>query len=554
MDRSIERRSFLKGAGALGVLAGMGTLAACSPAKQPEAKGGSAGAEKTHSWEVAPEPIKDIAQTVEADIVVVGAGISGMAAFMWASEAGAKTVIVEKTKTYNGRGLDFGAIDSKVQKAAGITIDKGAILNDLEKSSGYKANGSLIKLWADHSGEVFDRLIDMTIADGGQVTLGEGSAVTGGEDFVTRTYPTDHMFGGVVVESTLELIGRMEKAGIAAGGQSVYEAKAEQLVTDESGRVTGVIVSTKEGNVQYNASKGVILATGDYANNPDMLEAWCPLLKRAEGSVYPTPDANTGDGINMACWAGGSVQSSAHAAMVHPIFGGGALSTASFLKVNKGGKRFCNENTTLPGISNMYMTSEECKVWSVFDSNYTEQMKNASSLSNYNNNTAGPLTKMFMEGTADAMNPPSHEEVVDLCVKDGTTLKADSIAELASLMGVDEKQLQATVDEYNACCDAGVDSSFGKNPEDLNPIKTAPFYASVLTAKILVIASGLNVNDQMEVLTEEDKPVGGLYAVGNVMGNFFANDYPICAPGLSHGRCLTLGALIGEALAKDATL
>lgn len=230
------------------------------------------------------------------------------------------------------------------------------------------------------------------------------------------------------------------------------------------------------------------------------------------------------------------------------------MSTASYLKVNESGMRFCNENTTLPGISNMYLTNKDHKVWSIFDDDFETQMPAMSALSNYNNNTAGPLTAMFGTGDADPANPPSPAEVVSYCLENGSTVKADSLPELAAVMGVPSDALEATVTRYNELVAAGVDEDFGKNADDLKPIIKAPFYASALTAKVLVIASGLSVNSQMQVLSTEDEPLEGLYAVGNVMGNFFANDYPICAPGLSHGRCLTLGALLGRAVATGQAL
>lgn len=556
----VERRGFIKGALGIGAAAGMMAIAGCSSSPSESGTQGASAPEPSqsgaHTWEVAPAPIDEaeILETVEADVVIVGAGVAGMSAFMYAAEAGASAVLIEKLDGYNGRGLDFAAVGTKVQKAAGVEIDKGRLVNDLMKASGYKANGSLIKLWADRSGEVFDRLIDMTEADGGSVVLGMGSSASAdAEDFATRTYPTDHMFGGLV-QGTMDLLGRMERAGLEAGGQTFYSTKAEQLIKDESGRISGVVASKDGGYVRFNASKGVILATGDYGNNPEMVEAWCPLIKRAEGNVYPAAEANTGDGINMAMWAGATIQSGSHAAMVHPIFGGGALSTASYLKVNGDGLRFCNESTTLPGISNMYMTTPNGQVWTIFDADFESQMPKMSPLSNYNNDTAGPLTKMFSEGTADPTNPPAHSEVVAACLQDGSTVQGDTIQDLAAAMGVLAENLAATVERYNELVDLGADEDFGKDAADLQPIKAAPFYASRLTAKVLVVASGLNVDSQMRVLNEEDQPLEGLYAVGNVMGNFFANDYPICAPGLSHGRCLTLGALIGQSVATGEPL
>lgn len=557
-NATMERRGFLKGIAAIGAAAGAATLAGCaSPAPSKGSSPTTASAAgATHSWEVAPEPIDEssISETIDADVVIIGAGMAGAAAFMHAAEAGANAVIIEKRDSISGRGLDFAAVGTKVQKAAGITIDKGQLVNDLVKSSGYKADGSLLKLWADHSGAIFDRLIDMTVADGGEVVLGSGSSASANaEDFATRTYPTDHMFGGLV-EGPCALIERMMKAGVDAGGQSYFQMKAEQLLKDGD-RIVGVYATDSAGStVKINAAKGVILATGDYGSNQEMVEAWCPLAAGAEGSVYTDPTANTGDGINMAMWVGAAIQPGAHAAMIHPIFGGGALSPASNLKVNGDGVRFCNENTTLPGISNMYLTSKGHKVWAIFDSDFEEQMPKMSPLSNYNNNTAGPLTAMFSSGAADPANPPSHTEVVQYCLEDGSTVKADTIAELAAAIDVPADALEATVARYNELVKAGVDEDFGKDAADLQPVVQGPFYASALTAKVLVIASGLNVDSQMQVLSRDGEPIGGLFAVGNVMGNFFANDYPICAPGLSHGRCLTLGALLGKAVATGNRL
>lgn len=227
------------------------------------------------------------------------------------------------------------------------------------------------------------------------------------------------------------------------------------------------------------------------------------------------------------------------------------MSTAAFMKVNDSGKRFCDEDTSLPGISNMYMTSRGNRVWSIFDSDYESQLATMSPLSTYCNNTAGPLTEFFSDGTMDPSNPGTPSDVVELCLQNGSTVKADSIEELAETLQIPAENLRATVDRYNELVDAGTDLDFGKNPVDLKPIKTPPFYASALTAKVLVVTSGLNVDSSMRVLDNDGNPIEGLFAVGNVMGNFFANDYPICAPGISHGRCLTLGALLGKAVAED---
>ncbi len=178
----------------------------------------------------------------------------------------------------------------------------------------------------------------------------------------------------------------------------------------------------------------------------------------------------------------------------------------------------------------MYMTSANNQVWTIFDANFDAQMSAASALSNYNNSTSGPLTQLFMSGEADAANPPSHAQALDFCLANGSTLTSDTFEGLAEQIGIDPQALTATVERYNELVDKGVDEDFGKNAEDMNAIVQPPFYASALTAKLLVIASGLNVNSEMQVIDKDGNPIVGLYAVGNVMGNYFANDYPSAPP------------------------
>lgn len=552
---SINRRDFLKGAVTMGALAGAGSLAACAP------QGGAddsptAVTTKARSWETVPDPIpeNDISETVEADVVIIGAGVAGMTAFMHACEAGAKAVIIEKMSQPSARGLDMAAVNTRVQKAAGVSIDKGQLVSDLVKASGYKANGSLIKLWADKSGEVFDRIIDLAADHDAEFVLGMGSSATANApDFTTRTYPTDHNLAGYGVHECMEaLVGWMQERALANGGASYYKTRAEQLLKDGSGNIIGVVASQGSSYVKYTASKGVILATGDYGGNEDMVAEWCPLVGRVHGTAYIPPEANTGDGINMALWAGASMQPGNHGPMVHPIQGGGALCTASFLRVNANGKRFADENTTLPGITDAVMSSAKRTVWTIFDADYESQMASMSALSTYNFNTAGSLTKYFMDGSMTPDAVPPLPEIVQMGIDEGATFEGQTLEELATTIDVPADALVATVARYNELVDLGVDEDFGKDPACLKPIAKAPFYASQVPAKLLVIPGGLNVDDQLRVLDSEERPIEGLFACGNVQGNFFANDYPICAPGLSHGRCITLGALLGAAVAKGS--
>jgi fumarate reductase flavoprotein subunit len=120
--------------------------------------------------------------------------------------------------------------------------------------------------------------------------------------------------------------------------------------------------------------------------------------------------------------------------------------------------------------------------------------------------------------------------------------KGNTIEELAQAMDVPASELKVTVARYNEMAKKRIDKEYGKDPSLMFSIEKAPYYAVSVPAHLLVIVGGLNVNDRQQVLDKEDNEIPGLFAVGNVAGNLFANDYPLTVPGLSHGRCLTLGA------------
>lgn len=149
-------------------------------------------------------------------------------------------------------------------------------------------------------------------------------------------------------------------------------------------------------------------------------------------------------------------------------------------------------------------------------------------------------------------DPAEIEATVEAEVEQGKTAwKADTLKELATLIGVDETNFLAEVEKYNTFCAAGEDADFEKEPVFLYPIKEPPFYATKVEAVILVCVGGLSVNTDLQVLKEDDTPIEGLYATGNTSGDLYAVDYPINMPGNSNGRCLAWGYLLGDILAKN---
>lgn len=549
---SLDRRSFLKGA-ALGV-AGIGVsgfAAGCAPTEGAPSSGDASEATAGPSWTAKPAAIdaSKIVETKDVDVVVVGAGVAGGATFMRACEGGAKAVLVEKMDTFSARGMDNAAIGTRKQVEAGIVIDKAKVVNDLVTAGGYKVNGELIKLWADQSGRVYDDITDMVEAQGYTVALTSVEETNmDGDGFWNRTYPVTHLFGVAELgngAAQQNILSGMIDRGVAAGGEVFYSTPAQQLITDEAGAVTGVICQQGEGYVQFNAAKGVVLACGDYSGNQEMVDEWSPILNEAMTNIYTPMGANTGDHVNMAFWVGGAMQKGSAAAMIHPIMGGGACGTYSFLRVNKDGGRFCNEDTPLPGITNAYMVAPNHTVWTVFDADYATQVTQMSQLSMYNGTTSGPFDPAL------GITP---EEGMEQCLETGSSVTADTIEGLAEAMGVPADALRRTVDRYNELAEKRVDEDYGKDPANLFPIAKAPFYGSQVNAVVLVCTGGLDVDSNLNVCSTEGIAIPGLYAVGNSAGNFFSNEYPMVCPGISHGRAITHGYLLGEALAQGVSI
>ena len=138
--------------------------------------------------------------------------------------------------------------------------------------------------------------------------------------------------------------------------------------------------------------------------------------------------------------------------------------------------------------------------------------------------------------------------------EDGRFFEADTLEELAEKLGIPADALVSTIERYNSMAEGGEDRDFDVPAQFLSEIKTAPFYAYPLVCSVLTIPFGLHVNDDSQVCTPDDDPIAGLFAVGNAQGDVFGQDYPVHYPGISHGRCVTFGQLVGEALAKGTVL
>jgi succinate dehydrogenase/fumarate reductase flavoprotein subunit len=338
---------------------------------------------------------------------------------------------------------------------------------------------------------------------------------------------------------------------------ALFETPAQKLLTDESGRVTGVIAKSFDGKVvQVNAKRGVVLATGDYSGNLDMLYYYCPWT-RLNTSIYTAQDRNgnvadTGDGHRMGMWIGAQMERGPHAPMAHNM--GGPLGVASYLQLDADGNRFMNEDTFGQQIENQLYRLKDNLAWQIFDSAWPEQLKHMSA-----GHGSVCLTYDQADMDADRINYTLDGsdgyvalDGVEKAVEAGTVVKGDTLEELVEKMGLPKQAALDSIARYNELCHKGHDDDFGKTPKRMFALENGPYYAAKLTSTVLLVCmSGLESDEEARALDSRGHVIPGLYVAGNVQGCRFACEYPTTVPGMSHSMALTYGRHAGENAAKS---
>ena len=473
--------------------------------------------EKAYNFEVPPDPIpsSNIKKYINAEVVVVGAGIAGLSAALSAAEAGAKTILLEKMATVQARGHDNAFIGSRLQEKLGIKIDKDEIIRNLMKYGANKPDQRLIRMWAEGSGKTADWLLDMTDAAGLDVFINHYPPPPAFNN-ATENYPqypvTHHCHNERLIAKCL--LDNVLKKGVV----TYFRTRAKQLLRKKKDRVTGVIAQNAAGEyLQFNAAKAVILCTGDYGNNAEMMAKYCPQSSYL-ASMIPS---STGDGHMMAMWIGAVMEPGPHTPMIHGP--AGPLLSSAFLQINLLGERFQNEDVPIQSNVNAIERQPGRTIWQVFDSKYPEELP-------YHGIGLGKII---------VATEKVRQEV------DKVAIIANSIEELAVKMKLPVETFKATVKRYNELARWGKDMDFGKRPDRLSPVDRPPYYAGKSGYSLLAVMGGLNINQKLQPLDKDWNVILGLYLGGNTMGNRFAVDYPTMCPGLSHGMAIHYGRIAG---------
>ena len=500
---------------------------------------------KGYSWETPPAriPESEIAETVKTQVLVIGGGISGLAASARCAVKGLKVITLDKNEKLRALAGQIAAVNSRVMAEKGIVIDKKQLAADWLKMSGSRVQEDLLWLFLNRSAEGFHWMLDIA---GDCLDVGVYEAYKGP---MFSEYPGTHHifqkrgstkyknFGGGMLACEILQTEFLEKGGTLLRGTT-----ALYLEKNDAGRVTGCIARCPDGLCRrYEGSRAVVLATGDCSEDPEMMEAFCPIGTRAP-SKFPRP-GNTGDGQKMAYWAGAALDNPEWAPTIHAL--GGCGFQGFFLHVNRLGRRFMNEDTWMQAKSvRVLMQPGGDFAFSVLDSKYLDEMADRFS-------ELGGQGMMPLSVVGDGFNRERMVQTMQRYIDQGNAFVADTLEELAAKMDVPAENLLQTVKRYNEIVASGDDVDFGKRTRLLTSIEKAPFYALKWGPQLLDVFGGAQVNTDLQVLGPDARVIPGFYATGNTAGGMYAVDYPLLLNGNSYGRALAYAMQLGDVLSKS---
>ena len=564
METNLSRRGFLTGAAAAGALAAMG-LAGCAPqAAQGGTKTADTGAAAATSWRDKPEMPTEFVETVDADIVVIGAGNGGLVAATTAAQNGAKVIVLEKAGAIAAAREAIGALNAPSEPDH--HEDVPTLLNHVSTTQSGDVNLLLYKTWAEKSGEMIEWMKE-TLEPKGMLFPFEWHC----PDDTHAYYPAmcynpcldEYNPDGPNYGAYMHLEVMTDVLTNDLGGEIRFSCPAEQLIVDDAGRVTGVVAQGSDGYIQVNAAKGVIISTGGYGANTEMLDDLCPTATKWCGLTSATTE--TGDGIHMALWAGAELEAGG-ACMIwnrailpdgfefnEDRMGGDIFLPGSqpFLHVNINGERFMNEDQCYPMSYAMGSQQPGHFSWIVWDGNYWDDIKQF--------DTCG-CSRLYPAPSGTAYNADVYDcealtkEHLDEFwlnprLENGSLKKADTLEELADLMEFDADQkatFLATVERYNGMVAAGEDTDFGKAAYRMSDVEAAPFYAARIAGALLVTTHGVITDVNSQPLRADGTPIEGLYVCGNDQGGFYPHNYPSNFTGINAGRTATFGRIAAK--------
>jgi len=411
------------------------------------------------------------------DILVIGAGGAGLSAAVAAAGKGGKVIVLEKegiiggNTNYSTGGIN--AAETSVQKNLGIVDSVETFYEDTWEGGKRLGIPSLVRSFVSHSASAVDWIIGLG-ADLSDVGLMGGSSVK-------RTHRPK---GGSAIGSHLMKVLK------DASDNSGIEIRLNNTVTALTGNgycVSGAIVSNKDGSSYRISSKAVIIATGGFGANLDMVERYRPELS---GFSTLCHKGATGDAFEWVTKLGGALvqmeqiqihptaEAENHILITEAVRGNGAI------LVNAGGRRFVNELDTRDVVSSAILSQEGASAWIIFDAAVRSSLA-----------------------------------AIETYINQHLLVEGGSVSALAKAVGISDEALRTTMSRYAEMQRAGVDSDFGRSSLEMPlPLEEAPFYAVRVTPAIHHTMGGVYVDADCHVLKADGNIISGLYAAGEVTG------------------------------------
>ena len=502
-----------------------------------------------------------ITETVDTDILIVGAGNGGMFAAAYAAANGLNFRVIEQNANVQDTRHWYGAIDSAAAKEAGEKpADRAKLLSEISRYASGKCDQRVVKTWINESAAMHDFMRSILEDKYGWVcdfTSGSEAAwpAENAEHNTDYLFPVqEHNYMASESASGLPRNELLLQYIQELGYDVDFKTSLAKLEKNSDGRITGIIAQSTEDDhfIRYNANQGVLLACGGFPGNPYMMEQLDPLGTSVTTACSYSP-ADKGYGIRAAVWAGANLDKEAapmlfDRGIVAPgvdggyvdsdsAFGGKAFpgkirqynpGTQPFLKVNRNGERFANESCPYNDI--VYAAAHQPgRVYAqICDANMLEDAKRFHTIGCSAQTRNGG--EKYIQGKMDE------------AIEAGALFKCDTLDELADKMGFTgaaKDTFLATVERYNELYDKQNDEDFGKPAYRLSAIRTAPFYGCWLGASLLTTEQGIAINEKGQALDTNNQPMEGLYITGDMSGSFFANNYPCLMAGVAMGRTLT---------------
>ncbi len=486
---------------------------------------------------------------IDKDVIVVAAGLSGLAASIAAAERGANVVVFEKSNTTGGAanmGMGPLGIGSSIQKQHMVSLTPGEAFRKHMYFTHYKVDARMVRDYYFKSGDTIDWLMEMGVEFAGVQRAFSA-------DEATRPY-SDGEFTWHVVKpegggmpgprSASAMTKKMSERAVELGVEFMFETPVYKIIM-EDGKAAGVMAKNINGEETEARAKAVIIATGGFGENPEMINELTGYEFGKTIFNFAIPGMR-GDGLKMAWEAGaGKTKPSMELMyqlpdnMNHFILDGAFRQPC--LWVNRNGQRFMPEdqigNTTFTG--NAITSQPGMVAYSIFDSRLLKKYKKK-----------GPdmISHVHPHDLYDHFDEQWER---DLEAGYEPIAQADTIEELAEKAGIDVAGLVAQVEHYNEMCEAGHDEIFEKNRNYMQPIEKGPFYCCRQNVGAYGSVGGILINHKTEVMDQDSIVIPGLYAVGTDACNIYGESYPFILSGNTMGFCLNSGRIAGENAASS---